>query len=137
MQPSEALAHAAQQASSCGSCDLSLTPAGEGYKERPCVKLEPFMTRWCKDYNKGKGYPAGSFIYDECGYYFNLVNETRSPRDNKSVWVQFTMLAFAMMFAEYLQSKVCVTEEAGSASQVFAEECEEEETDTGGSGELG
>lgn len=115
----------ASQGSDCTiGCDLTAVPTGEGYMERPCVQNTPFFAKWCKTYNQGKGYPAGSFVYDDCGMYFNLEHETRSPRDAKSVWVQFTGLAFALMFAQFLKNQACPpTVEPGSGSQVSGTGC--------------
>ena len=100
-------------------CDLSSNLQGEGFVERPCYALTPFFTRWCKTHDKGMGYKAGSFVFDDCGYYFNLVHETRSPRDAKSAWIQFTGLDFALMFASFLSTVNC--EEDAIGSQLSAE----------------
>ena len=108
MDANDALSQLVAQTSACPTgCDLSTNLQTPGYEERPCFNLTPFFTRWCKTHNKGMGYEGGSFVFDDCGYYFTLQHETRSPRDAKSTWIQFTGLSFALMFATFLRDTGC------------------------------
>ena len=69
--------------------------------KRPCKGRLPFNVPWCR---KPKGWPAGSMVYNKCGYFFNIVRAYGDPCDADSEWIEFD---FKFLFNQLLTSMSC------------------------------
>jgi hypothetical protein len=73
---------------STGTCNSYLTTGKSGIQPRTCKSPTPHYTRFCK----GKTYPAGSIVYDNCGFYFNEVDTSDDVSNANGDWIQFDQL---------------------------------------------
>lgn len=69
--------------------------------KRPCKGKKPFNVPWC---HRIKGWPAGSMVYNNCGYFFNTERAYGDPCDAGSEWIEFD---FKFLFTKLLESMAC------------------------------
>lgn len=69
--------------------------------KRPCAGKLPFNVAWCR---RAKGWPAGSMVHTQCGYFFNTIRAYGDPADADSEWIAFD---FKFLFNKLLETMQC------------------------------
>lgn len=79
-------------------CSVEFTSIPIEGQERECVDKASWFTRHCK----GKMYKAGSFVYNDCGFFATDEATDMDVMDTKSPWVAFSLTwIFNKLFKGY------------------------------------
>lgn len=71
---------------------------------RECLGRGDWMVPWCF---KRAGWKAGSVVFTDCGYFFNLERAFGEPQYSDSEWYQFDFLALFNMLVEDMACDTC------------------------------